>query len=73
MTGGFAHLLSVSYALVDFPETMAPRAPLIAVKDQTSFIDTNARQHAIDAALSQMDKQFGKGSVLRLGSRNVCR
>src|SRR5271163_505845 len=30
-----------------------------------------ARQRAIDAALSQMDKQFGKGSVLRLGSRNV--
>ena len=25
----------------------------------------------IDAALAQMDKQFGKGSVLRLGSRNV--
>ncbi len=41
------------------------------MKDQTSSIDTNARQRAIDAALSQMDKQFGKGSVLRLGSRNV--
>jgi recombination protein RecA len=46
------------------------------VKDQTTFIDTKlmdtgARQRAIDAALSQMDKQFGKGSVLRLGSRNV--
>src|SRR5579863_9338603 len=33
--------------------------------------DNAARQRAIDAALSQMDKQFGKGSVLRLGSRNV--
>jgi RecA/RadA recombinase len=41
------------------------------VKDQTTLVDTNARQRAIDAALSQMDKQFGKGSVLRLGSRNV--
>jgi recombination protein RecA len=41
------------------------------VKDQTAQIDTNARQRAIDAALSQMDKQFGKGAVLRLGSRNV--
>jgi recombination protein RecA len=41
------------------------------VKDQSSLIDTSARQRAIDAALSQMDKQFGKGSVLRLGSRNV--
>jgi recombination protein RecA len=41
------------------------------VKDQTAVIDTNTRQRAIDAALNQMDKQFGKGCVLRLGSRNV--
>jgi recombination protein RecA len=47
----------------------------LAVKDHPSspstFIDAAARQRAIDAALSQMDKQFGKGSVLRLGSRTV--
>jgi recombination protein RecA len=41
------------------------------VKDQALPSDTAARQRAIDAALSQMDKQFGKGTVLRLGSRNV--
>jgi len=41
------------------------------VKDQALPIDTAARQRAIDAALSQMDKQFGKGAVLRLGSRNA--
>ena len=41
------------------------------MKDQASANDTAARQRAIDAALSQMDKQFGKGTVLRLGSRNV--
>ena len=29
------------------------------------------RQRAIDLALVQMEKQFGKGSVLRLGSKNV--
>ena len=40
------------------------------MKDQ-STVDIAARQRAIDGALSQMDKQFGKGSVLRLGSRNV--
>jgi recombination protein RecA len=34
-------------------------------------MDVAARQRDIDAALSQMDKQFGKGAVLRLGSRNV--
>ncbi len=41
------------------------------MKDQATPTDIAARQRAIDAALSQMDKQFGKGSVLRLGSRNV--
>ena len=41
------------------------------MKDQAIANDTAARQRAIDAALSQMDKQFGKGAVLRLGSRNV--
>ena len=29
------------------------------------------RQSEIDLTLAQMDKQFGRGSVLRLGSRNV--
>ena len=41
------------------------------MKDQALSIDSAARQRAIDAALSQMDKQFGKGAVLRLGSRNA--
>ena len=41
------------------------------MKDQSLPIDTAERQRAIDAALNQMDKQFGKGTVLRLGSRNV--
>jgi recombination protein RecA len=34
-------------------------------------VDANERQRAIDLALVQMDKQFGRGTVLRLGSRNV--
>jgi len=54
---------------------LPPTRHYFAVKDQstspTTSIDTAARQRAIDAALSQMDKQFGKGSVLRLGSRSV--
>ena len=41
------------------------------MKEHALPIDIAARQRAIDAALSQMDKQFGKGAVLRLGSRNV--
>jgi recombination protein RecA len=31
--------------------------------------DTNGRAKAIEAALAQIDKQFGKGSIMRLGSR----
>ena len=34
-------------------------------------MEATDRQRAIDQALVQMDKQFGKGAVLRLGSRNV--
>jgi recombination protein RecA len=34
-------------------------------------VDEKERQRAIDIALVQLEKQFGKGSVLRLGSRNV--
>ena len=34
-------------------------------------MDIKSRQKAIDLALVQLDKQFGKGAVLRLGSRSV--
>lgn len=34
-------------------------------------MDDQQRRRAIDATLAQLDKQFGKGSVLRLGSSNV--
>ncbi len=34
-------------------------------------MDNRERQRVIDLTLSNLDKQFGKGSVLRLGSRNV--
>jgi recombination protein RecA len=33
------------------------------------MLDQRERQRAIDVALVQMDKQFGKGAVLRLGGR----
>jgi recombination protein RecA len=32
--------------------------------------DRNERAKAIEAALAQIDKQFGKGSIMRLGSRD---
>ena len=31
--------------------------------------DDKERGKAIEAALAQIDKQFGKGSIMRLGSR----
>jgi recombination protein RecA len=34
-------------------------------------VDEHARQRAIDNCLSQLEKQFGRGSCLRLGSQNV--
>jgi recombination protein RecA len=34
-------------------------------------MDEKERRRVIDLALVQMEKQFGKGSILRLGSRNV--
>jgi recombination protein RecA len=34
-------------------------------------MDVKERRRAIDLALADMDKQFGKGTVLRLGSRSV--
>ena len=34
-------------------------------------MDERERRHAIDVTLSQLDKQFGKGAVLRLGAGTV--
>jgi recombination protein RecA len=33
-------------------------------------VDDKERAKAIDAALAQIDKQFGKGSIMRLGTRD---
>ena len=33
-------------------------------------VDDKERAKAIEAALAQIDKQFGKGSIMRLGSRD---
>jgi recombination protein RecA len=44
-------------------------APLKVVSDRTS-IDMD-KQKALDAALAQIDRAFGKGSAMRLGSREA--
>ena len=43
-------------------------ASLQVVSDRTQM-DTD-KQKALDAALAQIDRAFGKGSAMRLGSRN---
>jgi recombination protein RecA len=37
-------------------------------KRTSSWLDDKERAKAIDAALAQIDKQFGKGSIMRLGT-----
>ena len=32
---------------------------------------TGEKQKALDAALSQIERQFGKGSIMKLGGENV--
>ena len=39
------------------------------VKSTENVVPFNDRQKALDAALSQIDKAFGKGSVMKLGQR----
>jgi recombination protein RecA len=36
-----------------------------------SFLVADDRQRAVDLALAQIEKQFGKGSIMRLGSREA--
>jgi recombination protein RecA len=38
--------------------------------DKTNKVDTN-KQKALDAALAQIERQFGKGSVMRLGEKGA--
>ena len=35
------------------------------------MVDDKERTRAIDLALSQIEKQFGKGSIMRLGSKEA--
>ena len=41
------------------------------VKSSENVVPLNDRQKALDAALSQIDKAFGKGSAMRLGQREA--
>ena len=45
---------------------MAQAALRVVAKEQN-----NDRKRALEAALSQIDRAFGKGSVMKLGSRDL--
>ncbi len=60
MTQGWQHAV-VSYARPPF--TTHCTLPIMATDDTQS----GARQKALDLALKQIEKQFGKGSVMKLG------
>jgi recombination protein RecA len=46
------------------------RIPVIIEKELANIMDDNKRK-ALAAALSQIEKQFGKGSIMRLGEHEV--
>src|ERR1700757_2610186 len=51
---------------------MNPSALHIAANKKENMADDRTdRVRAVDLALSQIEKQFGKGSIMRLGSREV--
>jgi len=50
----------------DHPAALPEKA-----KETTMAEDKQERAKAIEAALAQIDKQFGKGSIMRLGSRET--
>ncbi|MGA2156741.1 MAG: recombinase RecA [Bryobacteraceae bacterium] len=41
------------------------------IRGASSIMDEKERARALDTALSQIEKQFGKGSILRLGSKDA--
>ena len=43
----------------------------IAGRPDWSFLVADDRQRAVELALSQIEKQFGKGSIMRLGSKEA--
>jgi len=45
---------------------------MIIEKELANIMDDNKRK-ALQAALSQIEKQFGKGSIMRLGEHDVSR
>ena len=65
-----------SYSLLDILINLRDRAPLTSAPTnnnhprQDTTMDEN-KKRALSAALGQIEKQFGKGSVMRMGDKSV--
>src|SRR3990170_4000972 len=54
------------------PDGAVRYAIMAASKNEVNSMDEN-RSKALAAALSQIEKQFGKGSIMRLGEKEVAK
>ena len=50
---------------------MAKKSSTKASVSQVASDNQEARKKALDAAMAQIEKQFGQGAVMRLGDRGV--
>lgn len=50
---------------------MSSKNSIVSMKGQDAMIKNEERQKALDAALSQIDRAFGKGSIMKLGGEGA--
>jgi recombination protein RecA len=50
---------------------MSTKNKIVNMKGQDAMIKNEERQKALDAALSQIDRAFGKGSIMKLGGEGA--
>lgn len=50
---------------------MSSKNNIVSMKGQDAMIKNEERQKALDAALSQIDRAFGKGSIMKLGGEGA--
>ena len=52
------------------PETPKPRPPKVI---EPMIMDSKEKGRTVDLAIAQIEKQFGKGSIMKLGRRTSSR
>lgn len=64
----FNHILRVMEACMAFEKKESPKESQKNISKE-ALKDSSERQKALDLALSHIEKQFGKGSIMKLGAR----